>query len=178
MARSYDIADLGPQDGEFVTDGVRRKINGNFQRVLQLMQIELPSQQSQALSATVVQVAEDYLSSKLPDIVSEAFDDSWPVGSVIVTATSSDPRLSRGTWQQIGGGSYVRAAGGGVGVMDTGGSDQVVLQPENIPAEAVSVPIVESEETDAAVKLTYGTEVMPVDVEPEYIALLFYRRIS
>lgn len=175
MARSYDIADLAPQDGEFVTDGVRRKINGNFQRILQLMQIELPSQQSQALSATVVEVAQSYLESKVPEIVSAAFDDSWPVGSVIVTATSSDPRLSRGTWQQIGGGRYVRAAGGGVGVMDTGGSNVIVLEAENIPTDGGA------EDTGASRMLVseappIGPE--PIEIEPEYLALLFYRRIS
>ena len=178
MARSYDIADLMTSDGEYITDNVRRKINGNFRRVLKIMQQELPGQERQQIVNTVTVIVDGLLDQRLPEIMDDLMDDAYPVGSVIVTATSSDPRLSHGTWQQVGGGRYIRAAGGGIGVMETGGSDEVTLQPENIPSADVTVPVVESEDTDQAIDLSNGAEAAPISIEPEYLALLFYRRIS
>lgn len=178
MARSYDIADLMTSDGEYITDNVRRKINGNFRRILRIMQQELPSQERQQIANTVTIIVGNILDQRIPEIMDDLMDDAYPIGSVIVTATASDPRLSHGTWQQVGGGRYIRAAGGGIGVMDTGGTDEIELLPENIPAQAVTVPVVESEDTEQAIKLLDGTNVTPISVEPEYIALLFYRRIS
>ena len=178
MARSYDIADLMTSDGEYITDNVRRKINGNFRRILRIMQQELPSQERQQIANTVTVIVDNILDQRIPEIMDDLLDDAYPVGSVIMTATASDPRLSHGTWQQVGSGRYIRAAGGGISVMDTGGTDEIELRPENIPAQAVTVPVVESEDIEQAVKLMDGTEVTPISVEPEYIALLFYRRIS
>ena len=138
MAKSYDIADLMTSDGEYLTDQVRRKINGNFRRVLQIMQSELPSQQQQSTVTVVTQIAtqitEDILDARLPEVRAELFDDLCPVGSVIVTATSSDPRLSHGTWEQVGGGRYVLAAGGGVPVLEEGGEAEFTIAEVNLPA--------------------------------------------
>lgn len=145
MAKSYDIADLMTSDGEYLTDQVRRKINGNFRRVLQIMQSELPSQQQQSTVTVVTQIAtqitEDILDARLPEVRAELFDDLCPVGSVIVTATSSDPRLSHGTWEQVGGGRYVLAAGGGVPVLDEGGESEFTISEENLPALSHEVEV-------------------------------------
>lgn len=175
MARSYDIAELMTNDGEYITDSVRRKINGNFRRICQMMQQELPSQQQQQLSSTVTAIVGNVLETALPEMQEELFDQLAPVGSVIVTYTSSDPRLSHGTWEQIGGGSYVRAAGGGVTVGETGGSGSVQILPENVPSSTVQV----QSGTDAeAVDIDPGSQAQPITIEPEYIALLFYRRTA
>lgn len=177
MARSYDIADLMTSDGEYITDNVRRKINGNFRRIVQIMQQELPSQERRQVVTTVTAIVENILDQKIPEIMDDLMDDAYPIGSIIVTATASDPRLSHGTWEQVGGGRYVRAAGGGIAVMDTGGESEITLTEENMPyptdvIEAVgtgtqSIPVVRS-----------GRTAEPIEIEPEYIALLFYRRIS
>lgn len=177
MARSYDIADLMTSDGEYLTDQVRRKINGNFRRVIQIMQQELPSQERRQVVTTVTAIVENILDQRLPEIMDDLMDDAYPVGSVIVTATASDPRLSHGTWEQVGGGRYVRAAGGGIAVMDTGGESEITLTEENMP---YSTDVIESVGTGTE-KIPVerpGQPVEPIDIEPEYIALLFYRRIA
>lgn len=177
MARSYDIADLSTSDGEYITDNVRRKINGNFRRICQMMRQELPSQQSVQIANTVAVIVQNILDQRIPEIQRDLYDDLLPVGSVIVTYTSSDPRLSHGTWQQVGNGRYVRAAGDGIAAGDTGGESEITLTEENMPYP-----------TDVIESVGAGTENIPVDrpgrpaepieIEPEYIALLFYRRIS
>lgn len=222
MARSYDIADLMTSDGEYITDNVRRKINGNFRRVLQIMQQELPAAEKQSIVSTVTVIVDNLLDKKLDEIIDQVYEESYPIGSVITTTTSGDPRLSHGTWQQIGGGSYIRAAGGDISVMDTGGDGEVVLTEENIPLlshdieEAgahshsmkryvydygamhdaglnKSIPAIGSY-TNTAFDLDTSTnssaahthdaadhgveDPEPIKIEPEYIALLFYRRIS
>lgn len=175
MARSYDIAELMTNDGEYITDSVRRKINGNFRRICQMMQQELPSQQQQQLSSAVTAIVGNVLETALPEMQEELFDQLAPVGSVIVTYTSSDPRLSHGTWEQVGGGRYVRAAGGGIAVGGTGGSDSVQILPENVPSSTVQVQA----GTDAeAIDIDPGSQAKPIQIEPEYIALLFYRRTA
>ena len=176
MARSYDIAELMTNDGEYLTDQVRRKINGNFRRVLQIVQQELPSQERQQVVASVTAIVDGLFDQKLPEMMSQLMDDAYPVGSVVVTATSSDPRLSHGSWEQIGGGRYVRAAGNGIPVMDEGGMAEYTLSPENIPATAAQMSYAEG---DVAISnLEAGSAAEPVPIEPEYIALLFYRRIA
>lgn len=173
MARSYDIAELMTNDGEYLTDQVRRKINGNFSRLLQLMQTELPRQQQQSLVNSVTSIVESALDERLPEMREGLFDDLAPVGSVIVTWTSADPRLSHGTWQQVGGGRYIRAAGGGIGAADTGGSNEVELTEGNLPVAATEV-----QEGTGASALSISPDAEPVQIEPEYLALLFYRRIA
>lgn len=163
-------------DGEYVTDSVRRKINGNFKRILQIMQQEMPSQERQQVASTVAAIVDGLFEQKLPEMMSQLMDGAYPVGSVIVTATSSDPRLSHGSWEQVGGGRYVRAAGDGTPVMDEGGMSEYTLSPGNIPAAAVQMSYAEG---DVAISnLEAGDSVEPVPIEPEYIALLFYRRIA
>lgn len=209
-------------DGEYITDNVRRKINGNFRRVLQIMQQELPAAEKQSIVSTVTAIVDNLLDKKLDEIIDQVYEESYPIGSVITTTTSGDPRLSHGTWQQIGGGSYIRAAGGDISVMDTGGDGEVVLTEENIPLlshdieEAgahshsmkryvydygsmhdaglgKSIPAMGSY-TNTAFDLGTSTNSAsahthdaadhgvedpgPIRIEPEYIALLFYRRIS
>ena len=136
MARSYDIADLEPSDG-VLTDQIRRKINGNFRRLVQIVSTERPAAEQAGATAFVQRVAEavaeSVLEERIPQLEQEIWDSSYPVGCVIVTATTSDPRLSHGTWEQVGGGRYVRAAGGDVTVLDEGGSDEVTLTEANLP---------------------------------------------
>lgn len=178
MARSYDIADIMTSDGEYVTDGVRRKINGNFRKVLRALEDVAGGDRTYVLS-TSVKVVQDYMEENLPIIERQLRDqimgDAYPVGCVIVTATASDPRLSMGTWQQVGAGRYVRAAGDDVPVMSSGGSDSVTILPANLPAETVRVT--EGEDGVEAYAPTEG-EPEPVTVEPPYVSLLFYRRVS
>lgn len=193
MARSYDIADLMTSDGEYITDGVRRKINGNFRRVLQLLDSEVPAQQSKQIAVSVTALVDSLFEQRLPDMRNELLDELCPVGSVIVTASASDPRLSHGTWQQVGDGRYVRAAGGGVEAMGTGGSN--IIDADELPDHTHSI------ETSAGgtinpsriMRGTSDTEVASMETGgisgrgegfqqqphvPEYIALLFYRRIA
>lgn len=163
-------------DGEYLTDQVRRKINGNFKRILQILQQEMPSQERQQVVSTVTAIVDNLFDQKLPEMMSQLMDDAYPVGSVIVTATSSDPRLSHGSWEQVGGGRYVRAAGDGIPVMDEGGAGEYTLSPGNIPAASAQMSYAEG---DVAISnLEAGDAVDPVPIEPEYIALLFYRRIA
>lgn len=175
MARSYDIAELMTNDGEYITDSVRRKINGNFRRICQMMQQELPSQQQQQLSSTVTAIVGNVLETALPEMQEELFDQLAPVGSIIVTYTSSDPRLSHGTWEQIGGGRYVRSAGGGIAVGDTGGSGSISLDSSNIPTAGFQM---EAGESGLSVSQNPQELPVPIEIEPEYIALLFYRRTA
>ena len=177
MARSYDIAELMTNDGEYITDNVRRKINGNFRRVLQIIQQELPSQERQVVIATVNTAVENALEAQFPVMLDKLFDRAYPIGSVIVCTSSSDSRLSVGSWQQIGSGKYIRAAGGGVGVMQTGGENDVQISPENIPHPDGKVTA--STGSDGwLVSESPQTNPDSIHIEPEYIALLFYRRIS
>lgn len=162
-------------DGEYITDNIRRKINGNFARILQLMQTELPVQQQQSIANSVTTIVDNILDSALPELRNEIMDDLMPVGSVIVTHTSSDPRLSHGTWQQIGGGRYVRAAGGGIQVGETGGSSQVTLTASNIPTDGGTE---DSGGSRLLVSANPPEGPSPIEIEPEYVALLFYRRIA
>ena len=176
MARSYDIADLMTSDGEYITDNVRRKINGNFRRVLQLLDAEVPAQQSKQIAVSVTALVDSLFDQRLPEMRDQLIDELCPVGSVIVTAAASDPRLSHGTWQQIGGGRYVRAAGGDIEAMSTGGSDEVSIQDANLPVAEIRPTV--SEQADPVTVLDRDAERQPLSVEPEYIALLFYRRIA
>lgn len=233
MARSYDIADLMTSDGEYITDNIRRKINGNFRRVCQMMQSELPSQQQQQITSAVTGIVNGILDAVLPEMRDELFDQLAPVGSVIVTLTSSDPRLSHGTWEQIGGGRYIRAAGYGIVAGDEGGSSETAITEANLPlleheatiesagahthnmARALidygsyhnagdnkSLPALGANHQNTPFDLAQfggstgstasgGThtheitiephgseEPEPVAIEPEYVALLFYRRTS
>ena len=175
MAKSYDIADLMTSDGEYLTDQVRRKINGNFSRILQLMQTELPRQQQQSIVNSVSAIVESALDEKLPEMRAKLFDDLAPVGSVIVTWTSGDPRLSHGTWQQVGSGRYIRAAGGGIGVADTGGSYSIEITEANLP---ITENTVQDGTGATAAAFSSSADPEPITVEPEYLALLFYRRIA
>lgn len=233
MARSYDIADLMTSDGEYITDNVRRKINGNFRRVCQMMQQELPVQQQQQITSAVTGIVNGILDSVLPEMRDELFDQLAPVGSVIVTLTSSDPRLSHGTWEQIGGGRYIRAAGSGIAAGDEGGSSEAAITEANLPLlehEATAASAGAHTHNMARALIDYGSyhnaggnkslpalgadnqntpfdlaqfggstgstasggshthtitiephgseEPEPVAIEPEYIALLFYRRTA
>lgn len=179
-----DIASFEPGDG-VLNEQLRRKLNGNFRRVCEILGTESPVVVVETATANVMEqvpgVVErevsDYMDAHLEDILGAAMDRSWPVGSVIVTSTASDPRLSRGTWQQVGAGRYVRAAGAGVPVMSEGGSSEVTLSVAQMPygsdaADGLgsghgTVPVVDP-----------GHAQEPVQVEPEYLALLFYRRVA
>lgn len=233
MARSYDIADLMTSDGEYITDSVRRKINGNFRRICQMMQKELPSQQQQQITSAVTGIVNGILDNALPEMRDELFDQLAPVGSVIVTYTSSDPRLSHGTWEQVGSGRYIRAAGSGVAVGDEGGRAEVEIAEGNLPllehtvevasagshthimsravidtgayhdaSGAKSLPVLSADmkhtpfdlgqfdwntgrnassgaHTHTVTIEPHGSEEPePVAIEPEYVALLFYRRTA
>ena len=177
MARSFDIAELMTSDGEYISDQVRRKINGNFRRICQMMQQELPAQQQQSITAAVTAIVDNVLDIRLPDIESGLFDDLAPVGSVIVTYTSSDPRLSHGTWEQIGEGRYVRAAGSGIAVGDEGGTDEVTLSLTQMPYGSDVIEGAGAGSQRIPIETT-GAEQDPVSIEPPYISLLFYRRLA
>ena len=177
MARSYDIADLSTSDGEYITDSVRRKINGNFRRICQMMRQELPSQQSAQIANTVTVIVQGILDQQIPEIQRELYDDLLPVGSVIVTYTSSDPRLSHGTWQQVGNGKYVRAAGDGIAVGDTGGESEITLATDNMPYATDTIESVGTGDQNIPI-VKPDHEPKPIEIEPEYISLLFYRRTA
>lgn len=220
-------------DGEYITDQVRRKINGNFRRICQMMQKELPSQQQQQIASAVTGIVNGILDNVLPEMRNELFDQLAPVGSVIVTYTSSDPRLSHGTWEQVGSGRYIRAAGSGVAVGDEGGSPEIEIAEGNLPllehtaevasagshthimsravvdtgayhdaSGAKSLPPLGADKKNTPFDLgqfggntgrdassgahthtvtiePHGSEEPePVAIEPEYVALLFYRRTA
>lgn len=194
MARSYDIADLMTSDGEYITDNVRRKINGNFRRVLQLLDSEVPAQQSKQIAVSVTALVDSLFEQRLPEMRDQLIDELCPVGSVIVAASASDPRLSHGSWQQVGGGRYVRAAGGGVEVMATGGSNLIAedelpdhehglpsfsegaSNPSGLLRSTVDTASETSADTGGISGRDEGFQQQPH--VPEYIALLFYRRIA
>lgn len=177
MARSMDIASFEPSDG-VLNEQLRRKLNGNFRRVCEMVGTESPSVVTAGVADDVMsrvppvvnEAIEAWADANLQTILDSSFDRSYPVGCVVVTTTASDPRLSRGRWQQVGAGRYVRAAGNGVPVMAEGGSDLIDLSmlPGHAPVTGSDVP---SE--------TYGVAGLPDEqqpFEPSYIALLFYRR--
>lgn len=172
-----DIASFEPSDG-VLNEQLRRKLNGNFRRVCEMVGTESPSVVTAGVAddvmsrvpAVVNEAIEAWVSANLQTILDSSFDRSYPVGCVVVTTTASDPRLSRGQWQQVGAGRYVRAAGNGVPVMAEGGGDLIDLSmlPGHTPVTGGDVP---SE--------TYGVTGLPDEqqpFEPRYIALLFYRR--
>lgn len=59
--------------------------------------------------------------------------------------------------------------------MDTGGSDSVTLSSANIPVNGGAN---ETGTTGLLVSASPSAAPEPIEIEPEYIALLFYRRIS
>lgn len=146
MARSLDIASIEPSDG-ILTDQIRRKINGNFTRLAQYAGTERPASQASDMRAYVSEFVEEFFKDHLEEMLGEAQDRAFPVGSVIVTTTSDDPRLARGTWQQVGQGRYVRAAGGDVPVMSEGGSSELEITADNIPAHSHSATAVTTVES-------------------------------
>lgn len=177
MARSLDIASLEPSDG-ILTEQLRRKINRNFQRLASMVTVEQPAAQTDQTASLVRQLVGDILDQELPGVLADALDAAYPVGSVLVTWSSSDPRLSRGRWQQVGSGRYVRAAGDGVPVGDEGGSRELSLTLPQLPASTAEiVPAAEGEEpVEVLVPAEEARE--PVAFEPEWVALLFYRRVA
>ena len=164
MARSYDIAEIMTSDGG-LNEQVRRKINMNFRRVVEIATREKSASDGAMLGSKIQDTVESYIESILPDIIHEievsSFDRMYPVGCVIVTHTSSDPRLTHGKWEAVTSGKYVLTAGSGYPVGSTGGSN--MIEAGNLPNTANSVDTPESEHEPFM---------------PEYIALLFYRRIS
>ena len=177
MARSFDIASFEPGDG-VLNEQLRRKLNGNFRRVCEMVGTESPSVVTAVVSDDVMsrvprvvnEAIEAWVDANLQTILDSSFDRSYPVGCVVVTTTSSDPRLSRGRWQQVGAGRYIRSAGNGVPVMSEGGGDLIDLSmlPGRTPAVGSDVP-----------GETYGVTGLPDEqqpFEPSYLALLFYRR--
>lgn len=141
MARSFDIASFDPSDG-ILNEQLRRKLNGNFSRLCAMIGTESPTvvkgDLTDAIRDWTAKFVADYFSAHVDQIVEravdQALDDAYPVGSIVVTASSSDPRLSHGTWEQVGGGRYVRAAGGGVAALEEGGSSEVGIGLSNLPA--------------------------------------------
>ena len=156
MAKSYDIADLMTSDGEYITDSVRRKINGNFRRVLQLMNTELPAAERKAIEGTVTTIAtaitENIMNQRLPELeeelrqeieeaMAEAQQASYPVGCVIVTTTEDDTRLKIGTWERVGQGRYIRSAADGEDALSEGGANSVTLMEANMPEHTHAVAV-------------------------------------
>ena len=178
MAKSYDIANLMTSDGEYLTDQVRRKINGNFRRVLQIVQQELPSQERQQVVASVTAIVDGLFEQKLPELMDRLYDDAYPVGSVIVTSTSSDPRLGHGSWEPVGAGRYVLAAGGGIPVMDEGGSGEHLISSDELPIDTEQSTHQAGSDPVDVLKVSAKPGQQPIPIQPEYIALLFYRRIA
>lgn len=177
LARSLDIASLEPSDG-ILTEQLRRKINRNFQRLASMVTVEQPAAQSDQTASQVRQLVGDLLSQEVPGILADALDAAYPVGSVLVTWSSSDPRLSRGTWQQVGSGRYVRAAGDGVAVGDEGGREELSLTPRQLPASTAKLIPAAGGEEPVEVLVPAEAAEDPVVVEPEWVALLFYRRVA
>lgn len=143
MARSFDIASFDPSDG-ILNEQLRRKLNSNFGRLCAMIGTESPTvvkgDLTESIRGWTAQFVADYFDAHVDQIVEravdQALDDAYPIGSIVVTASSSDPRLSHGTWEQVGGGRYVRAAGGGVHALDEGGSSEVEIGLANLPAHA------------------------------------------
>lgn len=168
MARSYDIAEIMTSDGG-LNEQVRRKINMNFRRVVEIATREKSASDGAMLGSKIQDTVESYVESILPDIIKEieksSFDRMYPVGCVIVTHTSSDPRLTHGKWEAVTSGKYVLTAGSGYPVGSTGGSN--MIEAGNLPNNSNS---------PSGDNGTSESEQKPF--MPEYIALLFYRRIS
>lgn len=184
MARSFDIASFEPGDG-VLNEQLRRKLNGNFRRVCEMVGTESPAVVTETVTGGVMEQVpaivdssvSEYMEAHLEDILGAAMDRSWPVGSVIVTSTASDPRLSHGTWQQVGAGRYVRSAGNGVPVMSEGGSSEVTLSVVQMPyGSGVSDAVGTGQQAVPVEDQGHAQE--PVTIEPEYLALLFYRRVA
>ena len=197
MARSMDIASFEPSDG-VLNEQLRRKLNGNFRRVCEMVGTESPSVVASGVADEVMsrvpsvvnEAIEAWVDANLQTILDGSFDRSYPVGCVVVTTTASDPRLSRGRWQQVGAGRYVRAAGDGVPVMSEGGSDLIDLSM--LPDHTHDVPVhggapdpgnpvtsLPLSTTGGVPNVTYGVTGLPdkqQPFEPSYLALLFYRR--
>lgn len=178
MARSYDIADLMTSDGEYITDSVRRKINGNFRRILQLMQTELPGQERQALAGAVEVIVTGLIDRMMPDIEDRLFGDMYPVGSVISCSSEDDPRLLRGTWEMVGDGRYVRCASDSVPPMSTGGSGEHLVSWDELPATETEILTAAGDSAGFRLVMPVNTGQQPIPIEPEYVALLFYRRTA
>lgn len=197
MARSFDIASFDPSDG-ILNEQLRRKLNGNFSRLCAMIGTESPTvvkgDLTDSLRGWATQFVAQYVDGRVDQVVGQAvdraLDEAYPVGSVVVTTTASDPRLSRGRWQQVGSGRYVRAAGDGVPVMAEGGGN--LIEASMLPDHTHDVPV-RSGEADpggqvpsllldaagGAPNETYGVTGLPAEqepFEPSYIALLFYRR--
>lgn len=252
MARSFDIASFDPSDG-ILNEQLRRKLNSNFARLCAMVGTESPTvvkgDLTESIQGWTARFVADYFEAHVDQIVEravdQALDDAYPVGSVVVTASSSDPRLSHGRWEQVGGGRYVRAAGGGVPALDEGGSSEIEIGLANLPAHTHKATATASSagshaheascssagshshelgasadasqdeadtvvsggtrarsvrtqaagahshaiEIEAAgahthtVSVTVGAgggsdDPRPIEVEPEYVALLFYRRVA
>lgn len=187
MARSMDIASFEPGDG-VLNEQLRRKLNGNFRRVCEMVGTESPAVVSSdvvddvmsRVPTVVNEAIEAWVSANLQTILDGSFDRAYPVGCVVVTSTSSDPRLSRGTWQQVGAGRYVRSAGNGVPVMSEGGSGEHLLSRDEMPDPCFNNAIQAGtgEVGFNVMQPYYQSEQRPVPIEPEYVALLFYRRVA
>lgn len=182
-----DIASFEPGDG-VLNEQLRRKLNGNFRRVCEMVGTESPTIVLADVSQNVLSQVpgivsseiEAWLETNLQTILDGSFDRAYPVGCVVVTTTASDPRLSRGRWQQVGNGRYVRSAGGGVPVMSEGGSGKHLLSRDEMPDPCFGNTILAGAgEVGFGVMQPYDqSEQRPVPIEPEYVALLFYRRVS
>lgn len=194
-----DIASFEPSDG-VLNEQLRRKLNGNFRRVCEMVGTESPTvvsaDVSQGVLSQVPGIVADaitaWVDTNLQAILDGSFDRAYPVGCVVVTTTASDPRLSRGRWQQVGAGRYVRAAGDGVPVMAEGGGN--LIEASMLPEHTHDVPVRSGEpDPDGQVPSllldaangepneTYGVTGLPDEqqpFEPSYLALLFYRRIQ
>lgn len=196
MARSYDIAEIMTSDGG-LNEQVRRKINLNFRRVVEIATREKSASDDAKLGDKIKKTVESYVESILPDIIQEveesSFDRMYPAGCVIVTNTSSDPRLTRGKWEAIASGKYILTAGSGHPVGSIGGSN--MIESGNIPNHRHSISIqAGTASSGQQAALGYMNDSQPADVSetggitsypskqepfmPEYVALLFYRRIS
>ena len=178
MARSFDIADLMTSDGEYLTDQVRRKINGNFRRILQLMQTELPGQERQALAGTVEVIVTGLIDQMLPDIEERLFGDMYPVGSVISCSSEDDPRLLHGEWERVGDGRYVRSASDSVPPMSTGGEASHMISMDELPTGETEILTAAGDSAGFHLVMPLNNDQQPMPIEPEYIALLFYRRTA
>ena len=82
MARSYDIAEIMTSDGG-LNEQVRRKINLNFRRVVEIATREKSASDVAMLGSKIQDIVESYVDSILPDIIQEveesSFDHMYPV---------------------------------------------------------------------------------------------------
>lgn len=189
MPKSYDIAEISPSDG--LPEFARNKINRNFTRLL-----EISSRENSASFSVDVQAIVDLI---LPTLEASVFDDVYPVGCVISTNAESDPRLSRGTWKRVGAERYIMAAGGDVAVGSQGGSNSFSIPEGSVPRHSHSVRYKAFSTAKAAAPVEGGQSVdvlsgyvesegetgmwpeaggRPIEILPEFYALLFYERIS